>query len=190
LNLDYHPATNALVVLTEHRVVEISPPDAEGVYHQDWSMTFSAGREAVRLERTPLPGEAGGQSWGGYAGLSVRFAADIDAVEALTPGGPVPFTDGVYRGRAAALDYTGTFRGRPAGVAILDSASNLNSPSPWYAINGNPLHYFSPAVLCFQPQTLPGGGQLSLRYRLFVHPGRWTAEQLRHDSEHYAAEKR
>ena len=87
------------------------------------------------------------------------------------------------------MDYTGSFAGREAGVAILDSASNLNSPSPWYAINGNSMHYFSPAVLCYQPHTIKAGQELWLRYRVIVHPGRWTVEQLSHASGNYAAVK-
>ena len=189
MDLDYHPATNEQIVLSEHRVIEISPPDAEGAYHQDWTMTFVAGREEVRLERTPLPGEPGGQSWGGYAGLSVRLAPGITEPQAITTREPVQFLSGNYRSNAAAMDYTGSFAGQEAGVAILDCASNLNSPSPWYAINGNPMHYFSPAVLCYQPHTLEAGQQLSLRYRVIVHPGRWTAEQLRQATKHYGAEK-
>lgn len=189
MDLNYRPATNGPEVLTEHRVIEISRPDDAGVYHQDWSMIFAAGSEDVRLERTPLAGEPGGQSWGGYAGLSVRLAAGITEPQALTTREPVQFINGNYRGTAAAMDYTGSFEGHEAGLAILDCAKNLNSPSPWYAISGNPMHYFSPAVLCYQPHTLKAGQPLSLRYRVIVHPGRWTATQLHQASEHFAAEK-
>lgn len=189
MDINYHPATNGQVVLTEHRVIDISPPNNDGAYHQDWKMTFAAGGENVLLDRTPLPSEPGGQSWGGYAGLSVRLAAGITDPQAMTTHEPVKFTNGNYRSPAMAMDYTGSFEGFEAGIAILDWPSNLNSPSPWYAINGNPMHYFSPAVLCFQPQTLKAGQQLTLRYRVIVHPGRWTVEQLRQASEHYTTVK-
>ena len=167
MDLTYRP-TNGQPVLTEHRVVAVSPPDKDGTYHQDWAMTFTAAGGDVVFERTPLPGEPGGQPWGGYAGLSVRFAKEIKDARAITPQGPVEFADGRYRGKAAAMDYTGVFEGREAGIAILDSAANLNSPSPWYAINDSTMRYFSPAVIQDGPHTLksrpelyvalPGGG--------------------------------
>jgi len=186
MEINYHPATNEQAVLAEHRVIEISPPDKDGAYRQDWTLVFTAAGEDVLLDRTPLPGEPGGQSWGGYAGLSVRFAAGITNAQAITTTArePVKFTDGMYRGTALAMDYSGLFDGCVAGIAILDCVSNLNRPSPWYAISGNPMHYFSPAVICYHPHTLKAGQQLCLRYQVIVHPGRWSADQLRQASEH------
>ena len=184
MEINYHPAPHAQSILTEQRVIEVSAPDKEGNYHQDWTMTFTAGSEEVQLDRTPPPGEPEGVSWGGYAGLSVRLASGITHVQAITTlaAEPVKFTDGCYRGAAAAMDYSGLFEGREAGFAIVDCESNLNSPSPWYAINTEPMHYFSPAVICQHPRTIKAGGQLILRYRVIVHPGRWSAEQLRQAS--------
>ncbi|MFA6544052.1 MAG: ThuA domain-containing protein [Limisphaerales bacterium] len=177
MDISYRPATNGQAVLTEHRVIEISPPDADGAYRQDWAMTFTAGGEDVRLDRTPLPGEPGGAVHGGYAGLSVRFSKTMQAGQAVTMEGPAEFVEGRHRSRSMAMDYSGEFDGSAAGIAILDAPASLNSPTPWYAIS-KPFHYFSPAVICYQPQTLKAGQQLSLRYRVIVHPGRWSAEQL------------
>jgi hypothetical protein len=186
MDLTYRP-TNGQPVLTEHRVVAVSPPDKDGTYHQDWAMTFTAAGGDVVFERTPLPGEPGGQPWGGYAGLSVRFAKEIKDARAITPAGPVEFADGRYRGKAPAMDYTGVFAGREAGVAILDSAANLNSPSPWYAINDSTMRYFSPAVIQQGAHTLKSGQSFTLHYRVVVHPGRWSAEQLREAVNRYAS---
>jgi hypothetical protein len=172
-------------VLTEHRVIEVSPPDARGVFHLDWVMTFVAAEKDVMLNRTPLPGEPGGQPWGGYAGLSVRFANALSEVKVVTTRGPVEFTGGTYRGKASAMDYSGTLKQREAGIAILDHPENLNSPSPWYAIEDDTMRYFSPAVLCFEPHTIKAGQSLSLRYRVWVHPGRWEAAQLQQAVEQY-----
>jgi hypothetical protein len=102
----------------------------------------------------------------------------------------VEFADGRYRGKAAAMDYTGVFAGREAGVAILDSAANLNSPSPWYAINDSTMRYFSPAVIQDGPHTLKSNQSLTLQYRVVVHPGRWSAAQLRDAAKRYALNHR
>jgi type 1 glutamine amidotransferase len=188
MDLSYRPEANAQPVLNERRAIEISPPDKDGAYRQDWAMTFTAGDKDVILDRTPLPGEPGGQSWGGYAGLSVRLSPEISDPRATTTSGPVEFTDGRFRGTATAADYSGSFGAREAGIAILDRPSNLNSPSPWYVISEIPMHYFSPAVICYQPHTLKARQLMSLRYRVIVHPARWSEEQLRQASEHYTTE--
>jgi type 1 glutamine amidotransferase len=187
MDLSYQP-TNGQPVLSEHRVAEISPPDNGGTYHQDWTMTFTAADKDVVFDRTPLPGEPGGQPWGGYAGLSVRFAKEIRDARALTPNGPVEFAGGRYRGKAAAMDYSGIFEDRDAGIAILDSAANINSPSPWYAINDGSMRYFSPAVIQDRPHRLQAGRSFTLRYRVVIHPGRWSREQLSEAADRYAAE--
>ena len=38
--------------------------------------------------------------------------------------------------------------------------------------------YFSPAPLFHEPYTLAAGKELSLRYRILVHPGRGRADAL------------
>jgi hypothetical protein len=174
--LIYRPAS-ATPVLTERRVVEVTAPDDSGAWHLDWDLTFEAGVD-VRLDRTPLPDEPGGQVYGGYAGLSVRFARGFTDVRALTPEGPVSFKDERFRGRAAGFEYSGTLDGQEVGIAILDHPQNLNAPSPWYAIYGPVMQFFTPAVICYGPHHLSAGEQLRLRYRVVVHPGRWDAEQL------------
>jgi hypothetical protein len=187
MDLTYRPP-NGPAVLTEHRIIEISPPAGDSSYHLDWLITFTAEQD-ILLDRTPLPGEPGGQTWGGYAGLSVRFAKEILEPRALTPEGLVQFADGRYRGKARAMDYTGLFEGQEAGIAILDFPGNLNSPTPWYAISDNTMHYFSPAVIQRGPFRLTAGDKLSLRYRVVVHPSRWSAENLRGAADSFAAEK-
>ena len=186
-DLSYQPA-NGPAVLTEHRVVEISPPDNEGACHQDWTMTFTAAEKAVVLDRTPLPGEPEGRSWGGYAGLSVRFAKEMQEARALTPNGPVDFADGKYRGKAAAMDYSGVFAGREAGIAILDSAANINSPSPWYAVSGNSMRYFSPAVIQ-DGRTRSGGSELHAALPGGGSSRPLSREQLREAADRYTAEQ-
>lgn len=187
MNIAYHPATNSQSVLTEHRIIEISAPAKDGTYHQDWTMTFTAGAQDVLLDRTPLPNEPGGKPYGGYAGLSVRLASNMVERVVVTTEGPVDLSGGRYRGTAMAADCSGSFTGREAGIAMIDSASNTNSPSPWYVINDRTMSYFSPAVLCYQPLTLRAGDSFRLRYRVIVHPGRWDPARLRKEARHFSS---
>lgn len=189
MDLAYRPAGEDLPVLSEKRTIEISPPGADGVYAIDWTCAFKADADVV-LDRTPLPGEPDGQVWGGYAGLSLRLAEGLSERVVMTSDGPVDaWTDDRYRGRHAALDYSGLVGGRPAGVAILDHAANPRSPSPWYVIRSAEMSFFTPAVLCFEPLALRQGEAIVLRYRVLIHPGRWDEGRLRIESEGFSAER-
>jgi len=186
MDLAYRPAGEPDPLLTEKRTIVISRPDAGGGYSMDWNSVFTAIR-AVVLDRTPLPGEPGGQSWGGYSGLSVRFAKDIAERQVTTSDGPVvEFSEDRYRGKHTAMDYSGLFDGRPAGIAFCDHPANPRSPTSWYAIRDAVMSFFTPAVICYEPITLEPGQSLTLRYRVFVHPGRWDAGRLRTEYERFA----
>lgn len=184
--LAYRPAGGE-PVLQERRVIEVSMPVAEmrGQYFMDWDLTFTALQDLV-LDRTPLPNEPGGEVFGGYAGLSVRFIQELAEREALTTEEQATWTQDRYRGKASGLDYTGRIDGQEMGIAILDHPDNLNAPSPWYAINGAVMHYFSPAVICYGPHQMKTGETLRLRYRVIVHPGRFSQAQLRAAVADYA----
>ena len=164
--------------LSEQRFINISAPDADGTYHMDWTMTFTA-REDVLLDRTPLPDEPDGKIWGGYAGLSVRFAAGLGDRQVVSSDGPVAFENDRYRGNARGVDYTGVLKGdEVGGIAVLDLPDNLNSPSPWYVIKSDPMSFFSPAVICYHPHSMKAGESMTLRYCVIVHRGRWDQARL------------
>lgn len=182
MSLRYGPAEESPasgsggIVLREQRRIAISAPDPEGLYHIDWMSTFASQDETVVLDRTP-PRE---QSWGGYAGLSVRFAREFRERQACSLSGPVTFGDGDrHRSRAAAMDYNGLIEGRTVGLAFLDHPANPRHPTPWYLIRSPVMGYINAAVLHDEPMSLQDHESMTLRYRLIVHPQRWGAEQLR-----------
>lgn len=178
LELEYAPGDDADAVLVEERVLEVSAPAADGSFHIDWTGRFTARGEEVVLDRTPLPGEPGGRVYGGYAGLSLRLTNWNDR-RAATLDGVQEFNDqNRLRTRSPAFDYSGRIGGRTAGIAVLTHPDNLNAPSPWYAIRSGHMSFFTPAVLCYGPETLARGEEFTLRYRIVVHPGRWDADRL------------
>ncbi len=173
-------------ILTEKRTMAVSAPNADEIYYIDWMLEFKACSEMdVKFDRTPLVGEPGGQPWGGYAGFSVRLNGKGQDWTVETEKGPIEFKDGTFRGKAKGMDYSGVIGAQTAGIAILDHPKNLNAPSPWYAISGNPMKYFSPAVICYQPHTLPAGESLKLNYRIIVHPEKWDAKKLKNQIATY-----
>ncbi len=167
-------------ILSEKRTMMVSPPDDDGVYYIDWTSKFKACSETdVKLDRTPIPGEAGGKAWGGYAGLSVRLNGKGEKWAVATEKGSITFDKNTYRGKSNSMDFSGVLGGKPAGIAILDHPENLNAPSPWYATAGNPMKYFSPAVICYKPHTLLAGKTFKLSYRVIIHPQKWDAGILK-----------
>lgn len=171
-------------VLAEERVIELEAPSANGGYSMSWVGVFTAKSDVV-LDRTPLPNEPDGKVYGGYAGLSLRLAQGFGGVKAFTSEGDCVFTDERFRGKSLFLDYAGTVDGREVGVAMLDHPCNLNTPSPWYAINGREMRFFSPAVICFGPHRMKADEKLTLRYRVILHPGRLDKERLQKEAARF-----
>lgn len=186
MDLDYRPVGAATPVLTEKRTIEVSRPDSDGVYAVDWTGAFTAVAAAV-LDRTPLPGQPGGQISGGYAGLSLRLGEELSERQVMTSDGPVPaWTDDRYRGRHAGLDYSGLVDGEAAGIAIVDHPANPRSPTPWYVISSPGFSWFTPALICYEPLSLRAGETFVLRYRVLVHSRRWDAGRLRQEAARFA----
>ncbi len=186
LALTYRPAGEDLPVMTEERTIEVSSPSPDGVYAIDWTGIFEAAT-AVLLDRTPLPGEPDGQVWGGYSGLSLRLAGNLDERQVTTTDGPIiEMPDDRYRGRHAAVDYSALVDGQAAGIAISDHPANPRTPTPWYVIRSSEMNFFSPAILCYKPMTLRPGERLALRYQVLVHGGRWDAGRLQAEQEMFS----
>lgn len=181
MNLAYKLSDNTDPVLREKRNMIISAPDIDGTYNIDWKSVFtSCSAEDIVLDRTPIEGQEKGKSYGGYAGLSVRFKGTATEIQVHTEKGLI--TDWSeqrrYNGKAWSMDYSALVDGRVGGIAIFEHPDNLNAPTTWYAIDGK-LKYFSPAIIFHQPYTLKAGESMTLNYRITIHNERWEAEVLR-----------
>lgn len=194
LELAYRPTPADGPVLKERRTVAVSAPGADGSYQMDWTQVFTAGSKSVTLDRTPLPGEPDGKSWGGYAGLSVRFAKAFTNVETVASAlGRVPRDKaGRLDVTAAAAEQNGVIGGKPYGVAILAHPSNPRAPGEWYPIENPaaPFFYLNAAFLLKSACVLQPGETLTLRYRVCVHAGRWDADALQRAAARYAGDSR
>ncbi|MHC4476160.1 MAG: DUF6807 family protein [Planctomycetota bacterium] len=169
MSIRYHPAKEP-AVLSEERVLCVQAPGKDGSYYIDWHSTFTAGDKEVLLDRTGLPGEKNGKSYGGYAGLSLRMAEHAKNWQFLSSEGPLkPESRG---NKARWVD----FRGDIGGVAVFDHPDNPRHPSSWWLSGSMP--YFSPAVLFEKPYTLAAAKSLELRYRILIHEGRANKDML------------
>lgn len=177
IHISYHPRGRP-PVLTEKRLLKISPPDEKGIYYIDWKSTFTAKDKDAVLERTPVLGQPNGVAWGGYAGLSVRFA-DIAKNWRVVDSEANTYNKEFNTAKAPWCDYTiEPTPGKPAGIVIFDHPDNPRHPTPWYVILGPGMKYFSPAFLFYEPYTLKANDTLTLKYRILIHPGRTDRSML------------
>lgn len=176
LSINYR-IPNQPPVLTEKRILTVSPPDKTGSYHIDWLSIFTAGDNDVLLDRTPIPGQKNSKPYGGYAGLSLRLAENTKNFKFLSSQGPIKSE--THGTKAAWLDFSGqTKEGKSAGITIFDHPKNLNHPTPWWLSASMP--FFSPATIYNKPHTLKAGKNLKLHYRILIHtnsPNKQTIEE-------------
>ena len=183
LDIQYHPG-DGIPVLKESRTISVSPPDQE-LISMDYQMSFEALAEEVTLDRTPIVGEPDGKSWGGYAGLSLRFNQDlIDAgwISASGSNSQVNGTTGdwLYMG-------FGGLHGEKVGSAIFIAEQKAGMGEAWYLINNPdlPFYYFSPAILYLKPHHLQEGESIHFNYRIKHRTGPVTREMLETEYKNY-----
>jgi type 1 glutamine amidotransferase len=182
LKLNYHPI-NGTAVLAEERNIHISSMLSNGSYYIDEDHLFSSLSDNVILDRTPITGEPGGQSWGGYAGLSIRYNQDFTSPEIL-------ITADSTNNRKWNWLYMGlnSLTGKIAGISIMQHPALLTSSSSWYVIEdlNIPFYYFSPAVLFDRIIILRKGEILHLKYRIWILPGVYTKKNIQEKFDEYS----
>jgi hypothetical protein len=167
MELEYHPWEKpAEVVMKETRSIVVSAPGKDGSYQIDYDLVFTPVTDVI-LDRTPVQTNSSGITWGGYAGLSMRFDQKL--------ADPKYFSatrDSVINGEgnswvAANLTTTG---GKTVQMVIIDHPLNPRYPSAWYTINRpkDRFWFFSPALLYHSALELKAGEQMRLRYRVLM----------------------
>lgn len=177
LELTYHPPSGA-DLLNEERTVRMSAPEADGSYFMDWESTFTALADEVVLDRTSLPDEPEGKSWGGYAGFSARLNNQLWDVKTINDSGE---SENIHGKSSRWLTYEGkNLKSEPVAITIFDHPSNPNHPNKWFISNdpATPFYYFSPALIFDQKLVLKKGEKLHLKYRLLVTSGTINQEKI------------
>lgn len=181
MELKYHPR-DSNAIMTEKRNMHISPPFSDGSYFIDNEYIFTPLTGDVVLDRTPVPGEPEGQSWGGYSGLSVRFSQDLTSPEIIVPSDSETYkkNNWLYMGFNA-------LSGEKAGICIMQNMKHTPSTTSWYIIKDQkiPFYYFSPAVLYDGKIRLKKGETFKLKYRVWILPGRIRKANLAYKYDQY-----
>lgn len=188
MDLQYHPQKAAGDVLTEKRMIRISPPAPDGSYFMDWHLESTAGNEDVVMDRTPPDTKPDGNARGGYAGLSIRLAKELTNPRVSATADIGTLVRSRYGFAAVAAEFSGEIDGGEVGVAIFDYPSNVRFPTRWYPIADPsvPFWYLNASWLQLEPYTLAAHQKLTLRYRVAIHPGRWDSTRLEKEHARYA----
>lgn len=129
--------------------------------------------------------------------FAIRLVKALDS----PPGHMVSSTGGVgekgiWGKRADWVDYYGTVDGEGLGVAIFDSPGNFRHPTYWHArgyglLSANPfgLKEFTRDPHQDGSYTIAAGGELTLRYRVFIHHGDYREAYVAEAYQKYAAEQ-
>ncbi|MCF6334085.1 MAG: PmoA family protein [Draconibacterium sp.] len=165
LKIIYHQVKGENV-LAELRTIKVSPPQKNGSLRMSYQFEFEAVADTVELNRTPIEGEPNGMSWGGYAGLSIRFNQDFMDSHFISSWGENKNING-KSGDWLYMGFTG-INGNQVGSQIIISPDSQRDGSAWYSVNTEdlPFYYFSPAYLYKKPLVLLRGKKLKLNYRV------------------------
>jgi hypothetical protein len=166
--------------MTELRELHFSAPAADGGFSIDWLAHFTAGDKDLVLDRTPMPGEPGGQVNGGYAGLSARMVPLPVTMSVVTTAGPVErFVRNRARPNAAAVACNFSDDSRDIGsLAFFSDPANTGGDAPWYIIDSKQMPFICQALLAPKPRSVAAHGQFALRYRIAVSPKARTQAEL------------
>jgi len=177
LEIIYHPWDSAdSVVMKETRTIRAAAPEADGSYSLDFEHKFTAVTDLL-LERTPPQTSPGGVTWGGYAGLSVRFdqklsdpnyfSSELDSM-----------VSGTRTGWVAANLKNG--KGKTVQMVILENISNTRYPTPWYCINrpAEKFWYYNAAILYHEGLKMKKGETLTLGYKVLVPASPLTRTEI------------
>jgi hypothetical protein len=171
-------------LLKELRRIDISPPNSD-LIRMDYEMTFESLADSLVLDRTPIEGEPDGKSWGGYAGLSIRFNQDLMESGWITEAGREMDVNGTT-GDWLYMGFSG-IDGSRVGSAMFKSEQTKRDGEAWYLISDPdlPFHYFSPAYLYLEPHVLQKGEIIHLNYRVMHIAGPVSSKFLKSEYQQY-----
>lgn len=172
-------------IARERRELRWHHPQPDGGHVVDCTIRLCARATPLLLDRTPIGPET---PWGGYGGLSWRFARGMGRVGGLDACGRR--REAIEHQNAAWATLYGQLDGAPdfwAGVAIFDHPSNPRHPTPWRFVAEPGFAYLNPSPLLANPLSLDPRERLVLHYRVWVYPGQADPDRLEAEQVRFAA---
>jgi hypothetical protein len=177
MTIEYHPWEQiGNIVMNEIRTITVAAPDRNGSYAIEYDMKFKAVSD-ILLDRTPVQTNADGVTWGGYAGLSMRFDQKLFNPHYLSSSTD-SVTNGIGYSFVAANLKTRT--GKTVQMIIFDHPDNPRYPTPWYTINRpkDKFWFFSPALLYHSALHLDAGEKMRLQYKILIPASPLTVNDI------------
>jgi len=175
-------------------------PDGKIIARQDQSFTFRGDKLSrtidceFTIQALPGPVKMEDTKEGTFA---IRLATALQE-----PDGHMSNSEGsvgekqIWGKRADWVDYSGTVEGEKLGVAIFDHPSNPKHPTYWhargyglFAVNPFGEHDFYKDNTRDGGVTIPAGGTMVLRYRVFIHSGDASEAAVAEAYKRYADQK-
>lgn len=91
--------------------------------------------------------------------------------------------------RASWVDLSGSSDGGrdlKGGMTMMDHPGNPRYPSFWKTFANDGFGYINPAFVMMEPFSLEAGESLNLFYRVFIHNGVLSQEQIEKDYQRFA----
>jgi len=177
-------APDGKVVCTDERTFRVyNRPGSERLC--DFEITYMAGQEPLVLGDTK------------EGSMALRLAPTLRLKGKVGQGHIVQSTgvrDGDTWGkRAEWCDYYGPVDGETVGIAIFDHPSNPRHPTWWHVrdyglFGANPfgIHDFEKKPAKTGDLTVPAGGKITFRYRIYMHLGDTEAAKVAERYRDYA----
>jgi hypothetical protein len=153
----------------------------------DFEIALTAGDEDVTF------GDTKEGSFAMRMHAELRLTGDVAKGSAVNSTG-VTGKD-VWGKRAAWVHYQGPVEGQPVGVAMFEHPSNFRHPTWWHAreyglVAANPFgeHDFEGKPAGTGDHVLAPGETLTLRYRVWIHSGTRTPEEVEEAFVRYQAQ--
>ena len=159
---------------SERRDITVTPAAFGGRGHVlDIKSTLEASEGEIRLE----------QDTHAYIGVRVVDTMDEEDGGRIRNSNGQEGEAGCMRQVAAWCDYTGEVAGQQVGVALMVHPSN---PRTAFFARAYGTMLANPTLL--ESLTIPAGGALTQRFRLLIHDGEWSAEEMDAAYGAYAAD--
>lgn len=129
--------------------------------------------------------------------FAIRVAPELSSpLGRMTSSNGAEGEKAIWGKTADWVDYSGTISGQLVGIAVFDSTKSFRHPTTWHArayglLAANPfgLREFTADPSKEGGWTVPEGGSISFRYRVFIHQGDFGSSQISAAYKKYAGEQ-
>lgn len=188
LDLSYFSADGEALA-EETRTVCFGGLREDSSYTLDWAIETKAPKNLdLELSATPL------SVWyGGYSGLAYRTTRGMVMQEPKAHDSHGQINTAIHHQSSKWVDFaaqTDGSRDHMAGVAILEHHENVRYPNHWWFGKDSGQGFLNTSVAFGKPLLIRRGERLALGYRVLVHDGERSQDDLNRELGNYQSQSR